>query len=573
MHSMLPEGSLASTYLAEEPYVQVFGVAYVHLREVDGSDLYLMDYSLPFADCLLPENHWADNEWARSHRTRLPGTSTLYRMETKPVEGKSKRIVLKWNRMGQDIPGATQAADLETASFNSPFEEFALVVELRKANARAGGGAHTHRPLAIYVPRQRVEPERLGRRPYKLAKLQETHTEVALDPNRNYAVIYEWVKGIDAAEALRRDVLDEGAVQRLLSRSQHDLSALGFRVRDNKPHHLIVRPRGDHRVALDRSGRPLYALVDFELLERTPARESKHRAARRHAYLAGQAHRFDGRPRPEAGVTPVRVMGVDYVFGHVESTGGALWVVGKDTDLFDFFLPEKWRRQPRTGLSDAGKVYETRTADDIHLVWRVSRVGAGRPLDHSGLAGGKGEACGYNSPFEEFSLNMCLSQRGVDVVYPRAIYMTGHKSEGVGPPVDDSRYESHALLVMPDGHPILSEYHDYITLWGYWNGPDEMLAEHDEDYYTSIDASRAVESGHISEESCVRIIESAERRLREAGVQALDLRGDHLLLSLDHSCKLLLGPDGLPVARLCSFDLLRPTDEGCPDGRSGLAPT
>ena len=34
-------------------------------------------------------------------------------------------------------------------------------------------------------------------------------------------------------------------------------------------------------------------------------------------------------------------MGVDYVYGEVESTGGALWVVGRDPVLFDYFLPEK----------------------------------------------------------------------------------------------------------------------------------------------------------------------------------------------------------------------------------------
>ena len=74
-------------------------------------------------------------------------------------------------------------------------------------------------------------------------------------------------------------------------------------------------------------------------------------------------------------MTPVTIMGVDYVYGQVESTGGALWVVGRDPMLFDYFLPEKWRRTPRTKISSSQEMYETVTKDNVHLVWRVSRVG------------------------------------------------------------------------------------------------------------------------------------------------------------------------------------------------------
>lgn len=34
----------------------------------------------------------------------------------------------------------------------------------------------------------------------------------------------------------------------------------------------------------------------------------------------------------------LNIMDVDYVFGVAESTGGRLWVVGKDPLLFDYFL-------------------------------------------------------------------------------------------------------------------------------------------------------------------------------------------------------------------------------------------
>ena len=47
----------------------------------------------------------------------------------------------------------------------------------------------------------------------------------------------------------------------------------GFVVRDNKPHHVIVRPKKRKELIRDKKGKVLYGLVDFELLERTPQRE------------------------------------------------------------------------------------------------------------------------------------------------------------------------------------------------------------------------------------------------------------------------------------------------------------
>ena len=70
------------------------------------------------------------------------------------------------------------------------------------------GGCYTHKPLAIYVPRKYVQGEQLGRRRHKMEAIQQNHDEIAIDWNRNYAVIYEWLKGIDAAEACRQGLLD-----------------------------------------------------------------------------------------------------------------------------------------------------------------------------------------------------------------------------------------------------------------------------------------------------------------------------------------------------------------------------
>ena len=43
----------------------------------------------------------------------------------------------------------------------------------------------------------------------------------------------------------------------------------------------------------------------------------------------------------------------------------------------------------------------------------------------------------------------------------------------------------------PEGHPILGEHHEYVTIWGYWNKTDEELATRDEDHYRPIDALEA----------------------------------------------------------------------------------
>ena len=535
----------------------MFGVQYLHLQLQDGSDLYLTEHGRPFSRHLLPVNHWADKEWFAKHSIKLRGTSAVYRINTKKVAGFSKEIVLKWNRMGQDIPGETQAADLVNAKFNSPFEEFSLVTELRHAFDEDTDRVYTHKPLAIYVPRQYVEAWRLGRRDYIFRRIQESHEEIELDWHRHYAVIYEWVKGIDAGEALDDGVIAEATMRQLMSRSEQETRRKGFLVQDNKPHHLIIRPMQAGKLAKDRHGGILYALVDFELLERTPQRERAMRASHRKAYLSKQAHRFEAKAAFPAHLTPVNIMGVDYVYGQVESTDGRLWVVGGDPGLFEYFLPEKWRKTPRTKLSTAHETYHTLTKDSINLVWRVSNVGKLPDVDPGSDNGRAILTHGYNSPFEEISLSVELTQKGIETTYPRAIYMTGRKPEISDNFVDGSRHESHSTLSTPDGHPIVGKHHDFIIIWGYWNGPDELLAAKDEEIYKGVNASMALKDGLISDEACRGVMETTRERLQGAGVEDLNPQAHHLLLSLDQSGRLATDDQGRPIVRICNFELLR----------------
>ena len=571
---------IPAAHLAREPRITVMGVDYLHLQLADGSDLYLTEYGSPFGGQLLPENHWSDKDWFAGHMVGLPGTSVLYRVTTKAVEGVSKDIVLKWNRMGQDIPGETQTSDLAGAKFNSPFEEFSLVIELRNARYESPGRIYTHKPLAIYVPREYVDSERMGRKRYILKAIQKTHDEITLDLNRNYAVMYEWVKGIDAAEAFGEGLIDKSAMKGLILRSNEDMKRKGFVVRDSKPHHVIVRPSRGGGLARDATGRFLYAMVDFELLERTPLREQAMRASRRRTYLVKQAHRFETREAFPPGLAPVTIMGVDYVYGEVGSTGGRLWVVGKDPALFEYFLPVKWRKTARTRLSESYVIYDTITKDSIHLIWRVSRVGRRPDVDRSVDNEAAIFAYGYNSPFEEIALSMELTRGGIDTTYPRAIYMTGHKPESSADLIDNSRYESHADVKTPNGHPILAKHHDHILIWGYWNGPDELLAARDEEIYKGIDALTAYRQGRIAEDEYARVMQATRQRLADAGIEDLNLRGNHLLLSLEQSGRLAVDSDRMPLVRICNFELLRRTrpappspDQAAddPGGRSTLS--
>lgn len=557
MTQAISEMNGLAVHFAPQPLITVLGVKYLHLRLRDGTDLYVTEHGLPFTKCLLPENHWSDRSWMKEHGVRLPGTSALFRVRTKEIAGHSMDLVIKWNRMGQDIPGETQVIDSADAEFNSPFMEFSLVLEMRRARSASVRGMYTHRPLAIYVPRKFVRGEQLGRRRHKMEAIQRSHEEVAIDWNRNYAVVYEWLKGIDAVEACRTGYLDKEKLAEIVDRSAADLGSTGFMVSDNKPQHLIVRPQTNGQLMKNSDGKIVYGLVDFELLKRTPEREKQLRAEKRHDYLVRQAHRFEPRSEFPEQLTPVRIMGVDYVFGHVESTGGALWVVGRDPMLFDYFLPEKWRRTPRTRISASQVVFETITKDNARVVWRVSRVGQIPDTDPYVRREKRIMDYGYNSPFEEFAIAMELSRKGIATTYPRAIYMTGHKSRISSSLVDDSRYDSHADLQTPEEIPVLSRQHEYLTIWGYWNGPDDALAAKDEPIYEGIDALAAYREGRLTQRQYVRIMRTAKKRLATAGIEDLSLRGNHLLLSIDRQQNLALDENGLPLIRICNFELLK----------------
>ena len=544
--------------------VSLLGVDYFHLKTTDGGDLYLTRFGLPFWQNFLPEN-WYAPDWFEAKRERLEGTSMVYRVPTRSVNGTVVNLVVKWSRVGEVVPMDTFTVNkFIHAEFNSPFEEFSLLMELRKGEAGpAGIRIRTQRPMAIYVPSGRMKEWQTGRSEDKIRAKITRHPDVEIDMLRQYVVLFGWIKGQDAVETAEFFGLTGKPraefLARVTSLVTHELWQKGYRVVDMKPAHVILRPGPKRKLLRDRNGQFAYALVDYELLERTREHEQSVRSANRQLYLQHMARRFEAdaaKPMP-AHLQSINLQGVDYVFGRAESTGGLLYVIGKDPDLFNYFLPERWRRTPKKKLSSRNQVFYTRTKDNINLVWKVSRMGEPPWLTNPEAKTQAARGYGFNSPFEEFAFALELARQGVKTVYPRAIYMTGHKSQTTRQASDDRRYSGLAHLRTPDGEPVLRPGYDFISIWGFWNGPDELLAAADGRFYHAVNAKQAFAKNLISSALLNELMSLKAERLDRCGFEDLNPKPDHLLLSFDAEDKLVIGSMDKPEVRLCNFELVR----------------
>jgi len=305
-------------------------------------------------------------------------------------------------------------------------------------------------------------------------------------------------------------------------------------------------------------------MVDFELLERTPEYEreimkDRHRwyqRRRREMKLAVISGSSEDKPLPDH-LRTARIFGVDYLYGHCESTAGVLWVVGKDPDLFDYYLPERWRTTAQIRLFENHETYLTTSKDAVRFVWKVSRVGEYPEVAAYGPDGFQLLAQGFNSPFEEIGLAYWLRRNGVRTILPRAIYRTGHKSHLKESLFDPSRYQSHRHHQSPDGEPILETGRNYVTIWDQWDGPVHLDDETEATVYRSINAAEAVERKLIADEEGVELVASVVERLGELGVEAPRLPPEHLLMSIGPDHELVRTEDGAPDFRLCNLQFLR----------------
>lgn len=558
--------------ITTESIINLLGVVYVHHDMGDDGDLYLTGYGLQNAD-LLDIGNWYERSWFEAKRERLTGTSAVYRVPTKEVGGRKLDLVVKNNRVGEDVPLNTHTlAEFINAEFNSPWEEFALTFELRdNLFGPRDICLMTQQPLAIYVPSEELQLWQTGRSRERINKITRKHPNINVDILRQYKMVYRWIDGLNIEEILREIGVTGDELDRHLSdmtaKGTRDLDAKGFIVADMKPSHIIIaeehvqelrrmgdaarNDRIDYLRALVDNGD--YSLVDYELLIRSQSHEEQVKYKRRHLYLDDQRDRFKESPMPSF-LTRSEILGVPYVHGHVESTGGLLWVVGCNPRLYDYFLPERWRKTPCQPLSSDHEVYYTLTKDNVHIVWKTSRVGELPAPDECGPHDELIREYGINSPFEEFAIAQRLTRLGIPTVYARAVYMTGTaKTE----PVTDTRhYASHDTLLAVDDMPVLRGDHDYITIRGYYNGADSWVAAHEGRLCTPVDLERAAWAGVLTRAECIGLLEAMRVRLRDVGYDGTLLELNDILVALDPDGEVIRDGEGQPETRICNFELI-----------------
>ena len=79
--------------------------------------------------------------------------------------------------------------------------------------------------------------------------------------------------GRDAQEMYELGLLGKAEMEKLTRRAAREMELKGFRVLDNKPRHCILREWKNGGL-LRRNGELVYALIDFELLQRTEEYEA-----------------------------------------------------------------------------------------------------------------------------------------------------------------------------------------------------------------------------------------------------------------------------------------------------------
>jgi hypothetical protein len=196
------------------------------------------------------------------------------------VAGQSLEIVVRYNRVGEELPVDTLTLEkFINADFNSPFEEIAVLAQLRAA--RRGPQQRrmpTKKPLAIFEPPDLLQLWQSGRLESKIAQKLARYPTASLDIRRQYILLYGWIDGLDAQQVADHRRLEGEAREQFLTETTEfvtaELAEMGFRVLDMKPAHVILRMDAAGHLLRRQDGQLLYALVDYELLEKIPAREN-----------------------------------------------------------------------------------------------------------------------------------------------------------------------------------------------------------------------------------------------------------------------------------------------------------
>jgi hypothetical protein len=267
---------------------EVYGVPYVELTDSSGGTIWLTRHGWNFREQLEPAKWYGGRRYDRKGEHLTKGSGAVFRVISHDSVGRAVNLVVKFSRMAQDLPlqVSSRFPDglprhvLDESVFNDPFEEFGVLDELRRGEfGPLDVQVRTKRPLAIYSPGQRLKPWQLGRSEHqfirhtsRLAKDQKGLAEgmqpVHMHFDRQYITLFQWVRGQDAEALVKAGVISEIESSELVVQVVKDLATKGFRMLDIKPNHIILRLRPNGSL-LTRRGQLSYALVDFELLQRT----------------------------------------------------------------------------------------------------------------------------------------------------------------------------------------------------------------------------------------------------------------------------------------------------------------
>ena len=277
----------------DESRVKVYGVQSILIVDAVGNEFYVTREGWRLRDNLDAENWYNDQRFAKEGTRLVEGTGHVYRMPTVNRHGNQTDLVVKFSRFAEAVPlhiaktfPDKMPADVGSAEFNDPFQEFGLLVDLR--NGRFGpADLHimTKHPAAIFSPAARVTPWKLGRAKGRFERHRreiDNHSDpefakIDFDYERQYIYLFSYVKGWNAANYQEWGKLGEEETRALTKRVENELKLKGFKVLDHKPSHIILR-EDSHGQLLRHDGELVYALVDFELLMRTGEYEDYLRA-------------------------------------------------------------------------------------------------------------------------------------------------------------------------------------------------------------------------------------------------------------------------------------------------------
>jgi len=115
--------------LPAEVKLTSFGVDYVRIDLAEAGEIFLTRFGWPYLRQLLPSSWFADRYYVRHGQRLLGSTGAVYRVPTAPDAGPSIDVVMKFSRVGQEVPleiastfpPGTSAQVMANARFNSPF--------------------------------------------------------------------------------------------------------------------------------------------------------------------------------------------------------------------------------------------------------------------------------------------------------------------------------------------------------------------------------------------------------------------------------------------------------------------